>query len=333
MKTAGFHLTTWLCQVGGGHKLKKDLPSRWIYDYFSPFEVHKHAIKGTLYHGNSDIQEIVVAETHNFGRCLVLDNEFQSFELDEFIYHEALVQPALLLHPKPEKVAIIGGGEGATLREVLHNKTVSKAMMVDIDEKVVECAEKYLPTFHNGGFKDKRTELTFGDGREFIEKSADGMFDAVIMDITCPLEEGPSYKLFTREFYEIVRQKLTPHGVLSIQASTTSPVALKTYTVLSKTLKEVFPGVFPYAAYVPSFALLWGFCLATNDLDPAQVSSEEIDRRISERISGGLRFYDGTTHKALFNLPKYIRKALKEQTHINRDNKPLKEQYPGLAKA
>jgi spermidine synthase len=240
------------------------------------------------------------------------------------------VQPALILHPKPEKVAIIGGGEGATLRDVLYHKTVNKAMMVDIDEKVVECAQKYLPTFHNGSFSDKRTVLTFGDGRKFIEES-DGEFDAVIMDITCPLEEGPSYKLFTKEFYEIVRQKLTPHGVLSIQASTTSPVALQTYTVLNSTLKEVFPNVFPYAAYVPSFALLWGFCLATNDLDPAQISGEEIDHRISERVSGELRFYDGITHQALFNLPKYIRKALKEQTHINLDNKPLMEQYPGLA--
>ena len=297
----------------------------------SPYEVHKHAIKGTIYHGNSDFQEIVIAETHSFGRCLILDNEFQSFELDEFIYHEALVQPALILHPKPRKVAIIGGGEGATLREVLHNKTINKVVMIDIDEKVVECAEKYLPTFHNGGFTDKRTELVFGDGRGFIENSDNAEFDAVIMDITCPLEEGPSFKLFTKEFYEIVRQKLTPHGVLSIQASTTSPVALKTYTVLSKTLREVFPGVFPYAAYIPSFSLLWGFCLATNDLDPAQISGEEIDRRISERISRELKFYDGVTHQALFNLPKYIRKALKEQTLVNQDNKPLMEQYPGLA--
>jgi spermidine synthase len=296
----------------------------------SPSEVHKHAIKGTIYYGHSDFQEIVIAETHNFGRCLILDNEFQSFELDEFIYHEALVQPGLILHPNPETIAIIGGGEGAALREVLRHKTVNKATMVDIDEKVVECAMKYLPTFHNGSFTDKRTVLTFGDGRKFIEDSGDA-FDAVIMDVTCPLEEGPSYKLFTREFYELVRQKLTPHGLLSIQASTTSPVALKTYTVLYKTLKDVFPNVFPYAAYVPSFALLWGFCLATNDIDPGQTGREEIDRRISERVSGELRFYDGTTHQALFNLPKYLRKALKEQTHINRDNKPLMEQFPGLA--
>ena len=203
--------------------------------------------------------------------------------------------------------------------------------MVDIDEKVVECSRKYLPTFHNGCFTDKRAVLTFGDGRNFIEES-DEVFDAVIIDITCPLEEGPSYKLFTKEFYEVVRQKLTPHGILSIQASTTSPVALNTYTILNKTLKEVFPNVFPSAAYVPSFALLWGFCLATNGLDPTQISKEDIDRRISERINGELRFYDGITHQALFNLPKYVRKALTQQIHVNLDSKPLKEKFPGRDK-
>ena len=117
---------------------KKEIPSRWIYDYFSPFEVHKHAIKGTLYYGNSDFQEIAVAETECFGRCLILDNEFQSAEFDEYVYHESLVQPALLLHPMPEKVAIIGGGESADLREVLRHKPVKKAVMVDIDDMVVK---------------------------------------------------------------------------------------------------------------------------------------------------------------------------------------------------
>ncbi|MFQ5962821.1 MAG: polyamine aminopropyltransferase [Candidatus Scalinduaceae bacterium] len=308
--------------------LKKDVPSRWIYDYFSPYEVHKHAINGTIYHGYSDLQEIVIADSQCFGRFLILDNEFQSAEVDEFVYHEALVQPALILHPIPNKVAIIGGGEGAALREALRHKTVKKAMMIDIDEKVVECSRKYLPSFHNGSFSDKRTILLFKDGRQFIEET-DEKFDVIIIDITCPLEGGPSYKLFTQEFYEIVKKRLTPQGLFSIQASTTSLVALNTYTIINKTLKNVFTKVFPYAAYVPSFAMLWGFCLATNDLDPTQLTKEDIDQRISERVNGELRFYDGTTHQALFNLPKYIRNALAQQTHINRDSQPLKEKYPG----
>jgi len=283
-----------------------------------------------LYHGHSEYQEIVIAETECFGRCLILDNEFQSAERDEFIYHESLVQPAMVLHPNPKKVAIIGGGEGAAIREVLSHKTVDMAVMVDLDEKVVECAKEYLPSFHDGSFSDERATLLFEDGRKFMEET-DVTFDVIIIDITCPLEAGPAYKLFTKEFYDLVRQKLTPQGLLSIQASTVSLAALNTYTVISRTLNEVFTNVSPYVAHIPFFAMLWGFCLATNDVNPVQISREEIDRRISERVSGELRFYDGITHQALFNLPKYIRKALKEQTHINLDNNPLMEQYPGLA--
>ncbi len=307
---------------------KKDIPSRWIYDYFNQFEIHKHSIKGTLYHGESKIQEIVVAESECFGRCLILDNEFQSAELDEYIYHESLVQPALILHPEPMRVAIIGGGEGAALREVLRHQSVKKAMMVDIDEKVVECSKKYLPSFHKGSFSDKRTVLLFGDGRKFLEDS-DEKFDVIIIDITCPLEGGPSYKLFTKEFYELVKERLTPYGVFAIQASTTSPVALNTYSVLNRTLEEVFAKVFPYAAYVPFFAMLWGFNLASDSLDPTQLNPDEVDQRITERVQGDLSFYDGTTHQALFNLPKYVRKALSQQTHINFDYSPLIEKYPG----
>jgi spermidine synthase len=79
--------------------------------------------------------------------------------------------------------------------------------------------------------------------------------------------------------------------------------------------------------------MLWGFCLATNDVDPVQISREEIDRRISERVTRELGYYDGITHQALFNVPKYVRKALEEQTHINLDNNPLIEQFPGLSEA
>lgn len=308
---------------------KKELPNKWLYDYFNPFEVHKHAIKGTLYHGHTGIQDIVVAESQNFGKCLVLDNEFQSAERDEFIYHEALVHPALILHPGPERAAIIGGGEGAALREVLRHKSVREAVMIDIDRKVVECAKEFLPGFHNGAFTDPRTELRYEDGRKFIETSKDN-FDVIIIDLTCPLEGGPSYMLFTQEFYSIVRDKLTPQGILAVQADSTSPVASYTYTAIARTLQEIFPKIFPYAAFVPAYAMLWGFCLGTNGLDPHELTKDEVDRRISQRLEGELEFYDGITHQAVFNLPKYLRKALKKQTDVNRDSKPIKEKYPGF---
>ncbi len=243
-----------------------------------------------------------------------------------------MVQPAMVLHPDPKKVAIIGGGEGAAIREVLSHKTVEMAVMVDLDEKVVESAKEYLPSFHDGSFDDERATILFEDGRKYLEET-DLTFDVMIIDITCPLEEGPAYKLFTREFYDLVRQRLTPQGLLSVQASTVCHTALNTYSVINKTLNEVFPNVFPSVVHIPFFAMLWGFCLATNDVDTAQVSSEEIDLRISERVTRELKYYDGITHQALFNAPKYVRKAIAEQTHINLDNNPLMEQFPGLSEA
>ncbi|MGR3318576.1 MAG: polyamine aminopropyltransferase [Candidatus Anammoxibacter sp.] len=308
--------------------LKKNLPTLWLYDYFSPNEVHKHAIKSYLYRGQSEFQDIAIAETNSYGRCLILDNEVQSFEVDEFIYHEAIVDPALILHPSPANVAIIGGGEGSTLREVLRFKTINKAIMIDIDSKVVECAKQYLPSFHDGCFSDSKATILHEDGRKYLEDT-DEKFDVIIMDITCPVENGPAYKLFTEEFYEIVSKSLTPQGILSVQASTTLPMALDSYTIICKTIGNVFPNVFPYAAYIPSFAMPWGYCLATKGLDPFKISNEDIEQRISERITGELRYYDSITHQLLFNLPKYVRKALAGQTRINSDSQPFIETFPG----
>lgn len=300
---------------------------RWLYDYFSPYEIHKHAIKKTIYQCNSKFQEIEILDTATYGRCLILDNEVQSFETDEFIYHEAIVNPALVLHPNPVKVAVIGGGEGSTLREVLRFNSVKSAYMIDIDAKVVECAKEHLPTFHEGCFNDSRATIVYEDGRKFIENSKEN-FDVIVIDITCPRVESPAHKLFTKEFYLAVLNKLTPNGIIAVQASTTFP-AINSFSIICNTINSVFPNVFPYAAYVPSFSMLWGYCLATRGLSPFNISNDDIDKRVSERITGKLRYYDGITHQALFSLPKYVRNALSEQTEINMDNKPFVEMYPG----
>ena len=110
---------------------------RWFSDNISPDLTMLHSIKERIYSGRTKFQSIDIINTGSFGVCLVLDGKIQSSEADEFIYHEALVHPAMLAHPQPEKVFIAGGGEGATLREVLAHKTVKRAVMVDIDEEVV----------------------------------------------------------------------------------------------------------------------------------------------------------------------------------------------------
>lgn len=308
----------------------KNAPVHWIDDYFNNYELHKHAFKNVICQVQSKIQKIIIVDTFNYGRCLILDKEFQSAEADEFIYHEALVHPALILHPDAESVLILGGGEGATLREVLRYQTVQKAVMVDIDKEMIDCSKKFLPSFHGGAFDDHRLELVIEDGRNYTERTQD-RFDVVIVDVNDPLEGGPAYMLFTMEFYQIVAKRLKKDGILIVQSGAASISENDVFTSIGNTLSKVFPHVFPYVTYIPSYALQWGFTLATHNPSNLDITGEEIDARITSRISGGLRFYDSITHHALFNLPRYLRADFQRQKRIIKDKDPLTEHYPGIS--
>lgn len=302
----------------------------WIDDYFNNYELHKHAFKDVVCQVQSEIQKIIIVNTYNYGRCLILDNEFQSAEMDEFIYHEALVHPSLILHPGAESVLILGGGEGATLREVLRHKTVKKAVMVDIDKEMIACSKKFLPSFHAGAFDDSRVELVIEEGRKYVERAQD-RFDVVVIDVNDPLDGGPSYMLFTMEFFQIIAEKLKANGILIVQSGAASVSENDAFTSICNTLSNVFSHVFPYVTYIPSYALPWGFSMATHNPSNLDISGDEIDTRIQSRLTGKLRFYDSITHHALFNLSKYLRTDIQRQKRIIRDKAPLKEHYPGIS--
>jgi len=295
---------------------------RCFSDYVSPDLTALHSIKERIYSGRSKFQSVDIINTGSFGVCLILDGKIQSSEADEFIYHEALVHPAMLTHPHPESVFIAGGGEGATLREVLAHKTVKTAVMVDIDEEVVKLCRRFLPSWHQNAFDDPRVELHFVDARKYLEESSD-KFDVIIIDLADPLEQGPARLLYTREFYQIVKQRLGPTGIMSVQAEPAEWGNLDNFTAILNTLRNVFPITRPYQAHIPSFLSLWGFVVASQSLDPSELTPEEIDARISTRISKKLKFYDGLTHQAMFTIPKHIRQQLAASKRIITDKQPI----------
>ncbi|MDO8568925.1 MAG: polyamine aminopropyltransferase [Dehalococcoidales bacterium] len=296
-------------------------PDKWFQDKISRHLVQMHSIEEVLYTGHTRFQAVDIMRTGSFGMCLVLDGKVQSTEADEFIYHEALVHPAILAHPHPEKVFIAGGGEGATLRETLAYKSVKRAVMIDIDEEVVDLCRKHLPAHSRGAFEDGRTELHHVDAREYLAKHNE-KYDVIIIDLPDPIEEGPAYLLYTREFYQLVRERLTPDGIMSVQSGPATLVDLLNFSAVYNTLRSVFTNVSPYKADIPSFGITWGFCLASFNTD-LNLSPAEIDRRISARKLKGLKFYDGTTHQGMLSLPKYMRETLSAQTRIIADNDPL----------
>jgi spermidine synthase len=299
-----------------------DPDNSWLKDKINEDFFQLHRIDEVMYKGQTQYQSVQILRSRLLGVCLVLDNKIQSSEQDEFIYHEALVQPAMIAHPKPETVFIAGGGEGATLREVLRHKTVKKAVMVDIDDQVTALCKQYLPGHAGKAFEDKRTELHHVDARGFLEKSRD-KFDVIIIDLPDPIEEGPASLLYTQEFYRTAREKLTKDGLMAVQAGSATPTELLNLTAVNNTLQSVFPIVTQYATYMQCFGGPWGFCIASQQYNPALLTPEEVDSRISVRSLKGLKLYDGVTHRGMFSLPLYIRKALAAQKRIITDKKPL----------
>jgi len=296
--------------------------NQWYIEYFTPVEGHMHGIKEILASAATPFQKMEFVVTCRYGKALFLDGKIQSSQADEFIYHEALVHPPMLLHPRPERVFIVGGGEGATLRDVLKHPSVKEAVMVDIDEALVRECRKWLPEYSQGAFEDPRARLIHDDARKILAESKE-IYDVIIVDLTEPLEGGPSYLLYTREFYRIAFDHLSPEGTLSLQAGTTRAGDTLLLSSIAKTLATAFPIVRAYQTIVPSFDLPWGFCLASKRNDPLVLTPQDVDQRMKGRGLEEARYYDGITHQGIFSLPKYLRKALSEEGLIIRDDKPM----------
>ena len=295
---------------------------KWLYDEVSPDLTQVHSVRQVIYSGKTRFQTIEIIDTGSFGVCLVLDGKIQSGARDEFIYHEALVHPVMLNYPDPETVFIAGGGEGATLREVLAYKSVKKAVMVDIDEQVIDICRRFLAPIHQGSFDDPRAEIYFMDARKYLEETRDS-YDVMIMDLVEPLEEGPACLLYTREFYSLVMAKLNPGGIIVVQSGASGWTNLDNFIAINNTLESVFPVVSPYQVYVPSFVDLWGFNTASQALNPSSMSGEKVDRKISECLSRELKSYDGLNHQAMFTLPKHLRRELEKEGRIVTDANPI----------
>ncbi len=299
--------------------MAEEAPLFWYRETGTPYEVHSFAARSFLFTGRTAFQSVAILDTQEYGKMLVIDGRTQSAEEDEYIYHEALVHPAMLTHPDPRRVLIIGGGEGATLREVLRYRSVERVVMVDIDQELVELCQKWLPEWHQGAFQDPRVELLFADGKDYFEH-APTAFDVVIIDICDALEEGPALALYTESFYRDVQRRLTSGGLLVVQAMELSGLDYADHLKVRDTLLRVFPVVRSYATFIPSFWADWGFLIASDGLDPALLPPDLLMDRLSARGAAGaehlaplLDFYDLDAHVRMFALPKDVKARLNHQ--------------------
>jgi len=275
----------------------------WYTEYHTDDLKLSLRVKRFLHTELSRFQRIDVFESHEFGVTLALDSRIQTTERDEFCYHEMLVHPAMMTHPNPERVLIIGGGDGGAAREVLKHPTVKRVVQVELDERVVEVSKKYMP-FLSASFSDPRHQLVIGDGFDYLE-NVTSEFDVVIVDSTDPI--GEAKKLFTSEFYSGVKDSLREGGIAVGQAET--PFLYPTITKgLYEVVKQVFSNVKLYLTFVPSYQSgMWSFVMGSDG--KLEVDRATLEARYRER---GLqtKFYNPGVHLGLSELPNFLKSLL-----------------------
>lgn len=290
-------------------------PIYWISDYLTPDDILQHAVHKVILHKYTKYQELWIVDCGTYGKGLILDGIWQSSTGDDFLYHEALVQPACVCHGDPKRGLVLGGGEGATIRELLKWKAMERVVMVDLDREVVEACKEHLPEMHQGAFDDPRVELVIQDAVAYLDASP-SEFDVIISDLTDPTEEGPSFKLFTKEYFEKARIALRPGGYFLLQAGPVSPPSMAMHIRLVSTLKAVFKHAHSYHIHVPMLGHPWGFILASDSPIHTRPDPEAVDKLLAQKTNGAFKMFDGVTMLGLMQSPKHIREAIAKETTV-----------------
>ena len=272
--------------------------------------VSLYSLSNCYWAGRSAFCEIVIGESPVYGKILFLDKELQSAEADEAIYHEHLVHPvmnAVIGHGGvPKRVLIVGGGEGATAREVLKWSVVEAVDWVDIDGGLVDLCRRHLSWANDKVYNDPRLRFFAEDIRHFFATHA-SQYDVIILDLPDPdVDElrvnanmgGSAYELYSLRFWEELKLHLARGGAITSHCGPIQPggdpelrrAGLDWIVKMSQAV-DLGTG-YPYHVCIPSFQSDWGFWMS---IPPWKV----------ERFPYGLSVMDGETQKVAFTWPRY----------------------------
>ena len=274
----------------------------WVREIYKGIMGLGFKVEKTLFSGQSPFQQVDVVKTAGHGAMLLNDGMVMLSERDEFVYHEMIAHVPLFVHPNPETVLVIGGGDGGTVREVLKHPTVRRVVMVEIDEMVVQACKEFL-TSVSSALDDPRLELRIEDGVKYVAETAE-RFDVVIVDSTDPV--GAAKPLFNSVFYENAAGILTDQGILVSQAE--SPyydpdIQVAMLTNQRPFFKRLHLYLFTNLTYPGG---LWSFAFASKGLCPGQ----DFDAGRVAASGIGFRYYNPQIHRAAFALPTFVAKTL-----------------------
>jgi len=262
-------------------------------------------IKALLESTQSKFQRIDILDTEDFGKMLVLYGSIMLADRDLTSYNEMITHVPLFVHPKPNKVLIIGGGDGGALTNVMKHPEVKSATMCEIDKMVVEVCKRHFPKLAPG-FKDRRARLVFRDGKKFIEDSKQ-KYDIILLDLSDPI--GPAADLFQKKFHRKVFDTLNNDGIMVAQSE--SPYFNEeTVKQMYKNLRSIFPIVKMYTAHVPIYPSgYWSFAFCSKKYHPI----DDFDAARYRRLKLRNNYYNADIHFGAFCLPEYVKELIGEK--------------------
>ncbi len=258
-------------------------------------------IKRKLHEENSLFQKIEFYETEFFGNFLALDGLAMLSEKDEFVYHEMITHMPLCTIENPERVLVIGGGDGGAIREILKHPSIKEAVLCEIDERVVRLSQKYFPTVACS-LEEEKVTLAFEDGFKFLEKY-ENYFDLIITDSSDPV--GPGVALFGEPYYALVKKALKEGGIMVSQSE--SPWYFSdVMKSMTENMGKVFKNVQTYIAMIPLYPS--GFWTMTAASD--KLSLRNFDRERSAEIAKKCKYYNPEIHLGALALPNFVKENI-----------------------
>lgn len=251
-------------------------------------------IKETLHSEVTEFQGMDVVETVQYGRMLVLDGCVMTTDKDEFVYHEMLSHVPLHTHPNPQKVLVVGGGDGGIIREVIKHPSVEKAVLAEIDGRVIEVSKQYFPHIASG-LSNPRVDVQVADGIKHVQEH-ENEYDVILIDSTDPI--GPAVGLFAKEFYASVYRALKDDGIFVAQTESPfkDPELIRR---VNDDVRSLFPETHLYLAFIPTYPTgMWSFTMGSKKYNPLQVTGEA---RIADT-----RYYTPAVHQGAFALPRFV---------------------------
>jgi spermidine synthase len=250
----------------------------------------------------SPFQKVEVFETETYGKLMLIDGCTMVSSRENFLYHEMMAHPVLFTHDAPRRVAIIGGGDCGTLREVLRHPEIERAVQIDIDEAVTRAAREHFPELCESN-DDPRAELLFIDGIQWIQDAPAGSLDVIIVDSTDPI--GPGEVLFTPAFFAACHNALATGGLL-VQQSESPLIHLAIIERMYASLEQAgFSAArtlfFPQPIYPTGW---WSATIGAKQADLDSFRDQDVAARTFET-----RYYNADIHRAALAEPEFFRRA------------------------